>query len=87
MMPLTLQVVENKLKVKPEIPRFLVPLGATINLTGTALYQSVATVLLAQVFHVDLSLTSCVFIVTMSVAATIGSPATFGARTIIEYGT
>lgn len=82
-MPLTLQVVEDKLKVKPEISRFLVPLGATINMTGTALYQGVATVFLAQVFHVDLSLTSYVFIVTMSVAASIGSPATPGAGIII----
>ena len=82
-MPLTLQVVEDKLKIKAEISRFLVPLGATINMTGTALYQGVATVFLAQVFHVDLSLTSYVFIVTMSVAASIGSPATPGAGIII----
>ena len=82
-MPLTLQVVEDKLKVKPEISRFLVPLGATINMTGTALYQGVATVFLAQVFHVDLTLTSYIFIVTMSVAASIGSPATPGAGIII----
>jgi Na+/H+-dicarboxylate symporter len=82
-MPLTLQVVEDKLKIKPEISRFLVPLGATINMTGTALYQGVATVFLAQVFNVDLSLTSYLFIVTMSVAASIGSPATPGAGIII----
>ncbi|GAA0859326.1 dicarboxylate/amino acid:cation symporter [Aliiglaciecola litoralis] len=82
-MPLTLQVVEEKLKVKAEISRFLVPLGATINMTGTALYQGVATVFLAQVFHVDLSLSSYLFIVTMAVAASIGSPATPGAGIII----
>ncbi|TMM46455.1 dicarboxylate/amino acid:cation symporter [Colwellia ponticola] len=82
-MPMTLQVVEDKLAIKPEISRFLVPLGATINMTGTALYQGVATVFLAQVFNVDLSLTSYVFIVTMSVAASIGSPATPGAGIII----
>lgn len=82
-MPITLQVVEDKLKVKPEIARFLVPLGATINMTGTALYQGVATVFLAQVFQVDLSLSSYLFIVTMAVAASIGSPATPGAGIII----
>jgi len=82
-MPITLQVVEDKLKVKPEIARFLVPLGATINMTGTALYQGVATVFLAQVFNVDLSLSSYLFIVTMAVAASIGSPATPGAGIII----
>jgi Na+/H+-dicarboxylate symporter len=82
-MPITLQVVEDKLKVKPEIARFLVPLGATINMTGTALYQGVATVFLAQVFQVELSVSSYLFIVTMAVAASIGSPATPGAGIII----
>ncbi|WP_283789269.1 dicarboxylate/amino acid:cation symporter [Bermanella sp. WJH001] len=82
-MPISLQVTEDKLNIKPEISRFLVPLGATINMTGTALYQGVATVFLAQVFNVDLSLSSYVFIVTMAVAASIGSPATPGAGIII----
>lgn len=82
-MPLTLQVVEEKLKVKPEVARFLVPLGATINMTGTAMYQGVATVFLAQVFNIDLSLSSYLFVVTMAVAASIGSPATPGAGIII----
>jgi Na+/H+-dicarboxylate symporter len=82
-MPITLQVVEEKLKVKPEIARFLVPLGATINMTGTAMYQGVATVFLAQVFNIDLSLFSYLFVVTMAVAASIGSPATPGAGIII----
>lgn len=82
-MPITLQVTEEKLNIKPEISRFLVPLGATINMTGTAMYQGVATVFLAQVFNVDLSLSSYLFIITMSVAASIGSPATPGAGIII----
>jgi Na+/H+-dicarboxylate symporter len=82
-MPITLQVVEDKLKIKPEIARFLVPLGATINMTGTAMYQGVATVFLAQVFNVDLTLSNYLFIVTMAVAASIGSPATPGAGIII----
>ena len=82
-MPLTLQVVEEKLNVKPEVARFLVPLGATINMTGTAMYQGVATVFLAQVFNIDLSLSSYLFVVTMAVAASIGSPATPGAGIII----
>ncbi|QOL25962.1 dicarboxylate/amino acid:cation symporter [Thalassotalea sp. LPB0316] len=82
-MPVSLQVVEDKLKIRPDIARFLIPLGATINMTGTALYQGVATVFLAQVFNVDLSLASYVFIVTMAVAASVGSPATPGAGIII----
>ena len=82
-MPLTLKVVEDKLHVNPEIARFIVPLGATINMTGTALYQGVATVFLAQVFQIDLSLSSYFFIMTMAVAASVGSPATPGAGIII----
>jgi Na+/H+-dicarboxylate symporter len=82
-MPLSLQVTENELNIRPGIARFLIPLGATINMTGTALYQGVATVFLAQVFQVDLSITSYVFIITMSVAASIGSPATPGAGIVI----
>ncbi|XPF95725.1 dicarboxylate/amino acid:cation symporter [Colwellia sp. RE-S-Sl-9] len=82
-MPISLKVAEEKLNIKPEISRFLVPLGATINMTGTAMYQGVATVFLAQVFNVDLSLSSYLFIITMSVAASIGSPATPGAGIII----
>lgn len=82
-MPMSLQVAENKLNIRPDIVRFVIPLGATINMTGTALYQGVATVFLAQVFNVDLTLTNYLFIVTMSVAASIGSPATPGAGIII----
>ncbi len=82
-MPLSLQTCEERLHLKPEIVRFLIPLGATINMTGTALYQGVATLFLAQVFGIDLSLTSYVFIITMAVAASIGSPATPGAGIVI----
>ena len=82
-MPLSLQVVENELKVRAGIARFLIPLGATINMTGTALYQGVATVFLAQVFHVDLSFTSYAFVIAMAVAASVGSPATPGAGIVI----
>lgn len=82
-MPMSLETTENKLHIRPGIARFLIPLGATINMTGTALYQGVATVFLAQVFNIDLGLNSYIFIVTMSVAASIGSPATPGAGIVI----
>lgn len=82
-MPLSLETCENTLNIRPGVARFLIPLGATINMTGTALYQSVATVFLAQVYQVDLSITNYVFIITMSVAASVGSPATPGAGIVI----
>lgn len=82
-MPLTLQVAENAFAVKAGTARFLIPLGATINMTGTALYQGVATVFLAQIFSVDLTMTNYLFIVTMAIAASVGSPATPGAGIVI----
>ncbi|WP_200821159.1 dicarboxylate/amino acid:cation symporter [Oceanicoccus sp. KOV_DT_Chl] len=82
-MPLTLKVTEENLQVRAGVARFLVPLGATINMTGTALYQGVATVFLAQVFQVELTFSSYVFVVTMAIAASIGSPATPGAGIVI----
>lgn len=48
-MPLSIQVAEDKLNVRPSTSQFLIPLGATINMNDTALYQGVATIFLAQV--------------------------------------
>lgn len=82
-MPMSLQTAENVLHIRPDLARFLIPLGATINMAGTALYQGVATVFLAHVFNVDLGTHHYLFIVIMSVAASIGSPATPGAGIVI----
>jgi len=82
-MPTSMTVAENDLKVRPDISKFIIPLGATINMTGTALYQGVATVFLAQVFSIDLSTVDYIFIVTMATTAAIGSPATPGAGIVI----
>ncbi len=82
-MPMSLQLTENTFAVKASVARFLIPLGATINMTGTALYQGVATVFLAQVFHVELTFVNYAFVVTMAIAASIGSPATPGAGIVI----
>ncbi|HBC55795.1 MAG TPA: dicarboxylate/amino acid:cation symporter [Gammaproteobacteria bacterium] len=82
-MPVSLQTVEKELGVRSEIAQFLIPLGATINMSGTALYQGVATLFLAQIFQVDITLFGFIFIVTTAVAASIGSPATPGAGIVI----
>ena len=82
-MPLSIQTAEDELGVPPSIARFLIPLGATINMNGTALYQGVATVFLAQVFGVDLGAGALLFVVVTAVAASIGSPATPGAGIVI----
>lgn len=58
-MPLSIEIAEEKLGVRPSITRFLIPLGATVNMNGTALYQGVATVFLAQVFDVPSASSAC----------------------------
>lgn len=82
-MPLSIRTAQEKLAVRPSIAQFVIPLGATINMNGTALYQSVATVFLAQVYGVDLSLASMALVVAMAVGASIGSPATPGVGIVI----
>ncbi len=82
-MPLSIKTAEEKLRVRPSIAQFVVPLGATINMNGTALYQGVATVFLAQVYGVDISMGSMALIVAMAVGASIGSPATPGVGIVI----
>ena len=82
-MPLSIQTAEEKLGVRPSIARFLVPLGATVNMNGTALYQGIATVFLAQVFDVPLGAFGLLLVVVTAVAASVGSPATPGAGIVI----
>ncbi len=82
-MPLTLQTAQEQLGVRPAISQFMIPLGTTINMDGTALYQGAAAVFLAQVFGVDLSSTALLLILLTSVGASIGSPATPGMGIVI----
>ena len=82
-MPLSIRTAEDKLGVRPSVSQFVVPLGATINMNGTALYQAVATVFLAQVYGIDLSVGSMALVVAMAVGASIGSPATPGVGIVI----
>ena len=56
-LPITLETVERRLGVKNEIASFTVPLGATINMDGTAIMQGVATVFIAQAYGIDISMT------------------------------
>ncbi|MDW7739317.1 MAG: dicarboxylate/amino acid:cation symporter [Bacillota bacterium] len=82
-MPLSMQTAEEKLGVRTSISQFLIPLGASINMAGTALYQAAATVFLAQVFNVDLGLPALLLILVTTVGASIGSPATPGVGIVI----
>lgn len=71
--PVTLQVVEKRLGVNNSTAAFTVPLGATINMDGTAIMQGVATVFIANVYGIDLGLSDYVTIVGMSILASIGT--------------
>jgi Na+/H+-dicarboxylate symporter len=82
-MPLSMQTAEDKLGVRPSISQFLIPLGASINMDGTALYQAAATVFLAQVYNVELGIPALLLILVTTVGASIGSPATPGVGIVI----
>ena len=72
-LPTALRVTEENLQVKPEVSRFVLTVGSTANQNGTALYEGLTVLFLAQVFGVDLSLTQQFTVVLMSVLAGIGT--------------
>lgn len=72
-LPVTLRAVEHKLGVHNAIASFTIPLGATINMDGTAIMQGVATCFIAQVYGVDLSTTDYLMVVVTATLASIGT--------------
>lgn len=72
-LPVTFQCVEENLKVPKEIASFVLPLGATINMDGTSLYQCVAAVFIAQFYGLDLNFTQLAAIFTTSILASVGT--------------
>ncbi|MBQ0799360.1 MAG: dicarboxylate/amino acid:cation symporter [Porticoccaceae bacterium] len=82
-MPLSIKTAEEKLGVRPSVAQFVIPLGATINMNGTALYQGVAALFLAQVFGIEIGMGGMALIVLTSVGASIGAPATPGVGIVI----
>jgi len=82
-MPLTMTTAEKGLRVHTSVTRFVVPLEATINMAGTALYQGVATVFLAKVFGVELGLAGAALVVVMATGSSIGSPGTPGVGIVV----
>lgn len=82
-MPMTIKTAEEKLKVRPAITRFLIPVGAILNMNGTAAYQAVATLFLAQVYGLDLALPALIMLVVTTVGASVGTPSTPGGGIII----
>lgn len=71
--PVTLDTVERRLGVKNEVAAFTVPLGATINMDGTAIMQGVATVFIAQAFNVEIGLTGYLLVILTATLASVGT--------------
>lgn len=82
-MPLSIKTAEEQMKIKPEVAQFIIPLGATINMNGTALYQIVAVFFLAQLFNIDLGITTILLITVTALAASIGAPSAPGTGIVI----
>ncbi|UOG41607.1 dicarboxylate/amino acid:cation symporter [Leptospira noguchii] len=82
-MPVSIQTATENLGVRKNIAEFIIPVGATINMDGTALYQSVATIFLAQYFGIELAPTQLIFILFATVGASIGTPSTPGVGIVI----
>src|SRR5690606_21546582 len=73
--PVTLSTAERRLGVSNSVAAFTVPLGATINMDGTAIMQGVATVFIANVYAVDLGLTDYLMVVLTATLASVGTAA------------
>ena len=82
-LPVTMECVNNNLKVDPEVSSFVLPVGATINMDGTSLYQAVAAVFIAQALHIPLDITAQLTIVLTALLASIGSAAVPGAGMVM----
>lgn len=74
-LPLTMDCVENRLKVDKGVSSFVLPLGATMNMDGTAIMQGVAAIFIGQIYGIDLSLTEQIIIILTATLASIGTAA------------
>ncbi len=72
-LPLTIETAEEKVGVSNEVASFVLPLGATINMDGTALYQAVAAMFIAQIYGIDLGLGMQMTIVLTATLASVGA--------------
>ncbi|MGY8913537.1 MAG: dicarboxylate/amino acid:cation symporter [Flavobacteriales bacterium] len=82
-MPLSLKTAEEELKVDKSISNFIIPIGATVNMDGTALYQTITTLFIAQAYGLEMSLLNIIVVIVTIVAASIGTPAIPGGGVVI----
>lgn len=82
-LPVTMECVNENLKVPQRISDFVLPIGATVNMDGTSMYQAIAVVFLAQFHQIDLDIAQQLTIVLMATLASIGSAAVPGAGLVM----
>ncbi|NLN15269.1 MAG: dicarboxylate/amino acid:cation symporter [Tissierellia bacterium] len=82
-LPVTMDLTQNRIGASKEIAAFALPLGATINMDGTAIYQGVAAVFIAQVYGIDLTIGMMATIVLSATLASIGTAGVPGAGSIM----
>jgi proton glutamate symport protein len=82
-MPVTMSAAQEQLGVRAATTRFVVPLGATINMDGTALYQVAATLFVVQFYDVDVSVAELLVLAVTVVGASIGTPSTPGVGIVV----
>ncbi len=85
-LPVTMERVTEHIGVEEEVASFVLPVGATINMDGTSLYQAVAAVFIAQAFGMDLTLGTQLGIIATATLASIGSAAVPGAGMVMLVG-
>ncbi|MDR1720161.1 MAG: dicarboxylate/amino acid:cation symporter [Dysgonamonadaceae bacterium] len=82
-LPINLETTQRELKVSEDVASFVLPMGVTINMDGTACYQAVAILFIAQVLGIDLSLSQLVVLLVMTVLSSIGTPGIPGGTYVI----
>ncbi len=82
-LPITLETVEHKLGVKNSIASFTIPLGATVNMDGSAIMQGVAAIFIAQAYNLDIGLSGYLMVIFTATLASIGTAAVPGAALIM----
>lgn len=81
--PLSIKTAKEKFKVKASTANFVIPVGATINMSGTALYQGLATIFMTQLFGMSLPVSALLSLIVIAVGASIGTPSTPGVGIVV----
>lgn len=82
-MPVSIRAAEEELGVRPSTAQLVIPIGATMNMGGTACYHGLATVFMAQMFGMDLHVTALLALIVTSLGSSVGAPATPGVGIMI----